>query len=72
MRNIPYFEETGQWSVEMPNELNFAFHMPSLLRMYLLFGFFPILYTTMNYMYQLRCKKLNIKQHRLNRPRKDD
>ncbi len=56
----------------MPNELNFAFHMPSLLRMYLLFGFFPILYTTMNYMYQLRCKKLNIKQHRLNRPRKDD
>jgi len=72
LRNIPYFEETGLFSVTLPNALNFAFHFPSLIRTFLLFGFFPVLYTMMNYMYQLRCKRLKIKQHKLNRPKKED
>ena len=72
LRNIPYFEETGLFSVALPNTFNFAFHFPTLLRTFLLFGFFPVLYTMMNYMYQLRCKRLKIKQHRLNRPKKED
>ena len=72
LRNIPYFEETGLFSVTLPNTLNFAFHFPSLIRTFLLFGFFPVLYTMMNYMYQLRCKRLKIKQHKLNRPKKED
>ena len=72
LRDIPYFEETKQFSILLPNSYNFGFYFPYLLRVYLLFGFFPILYTTMNYMYQLRCKRLNIKQHRLNRPKKED
>ena len=72
LRNIPYFEETQLFTISLPNDFNFGFHFPSLLRAYLLFGFFPVLYTMMNYMYQLRCKKLNIKQHKLNRPKKED
>jgi len=72
LRDIPYFEETKQFSIMLPNNYNFGFYFPYMLRVYLLFGFFPILYTTMNYMYQLRCKRLNIKQHRLNRPKKED
>ena len=72
LRNIPYFEETGLFSVALPNAYNFAFHFPNVLRGFLLFGFFPVLYSMMNYMYQLRCKRLKIKQHRLNRPKKED
>ena len=72
LRNIPYFEETMTFSISLPNAMNFGFHFPALLRGFLLFGFFPVLYTMMNYMYQLRCKRLNIKQHKLNRPKKED
>ncbi len=60
LRNIPYFEETGKFSLAMPNDYNLAFHFPSALRIYLLFFFFPVLYTMMNHMYHQRCKKLGI------------
>jgi len=40
-----------------------AFDFTWLLRIYLLFFFFPVLYTMMNHMYNLRCKKLGIKQY---------
>ncbi|XP_023336938.1 very-long-chain (3R)-3-hydroxyacyl-CoA dehydratase [Eurytemora carolleeae] len=67
LRNIPYFEETEQFSVLLPNRWNFAFYFPNLIRFYLLFGFFPLLYTQMWHMYQLRCKRLGIKQHKSNK-----
>lgn len=70
LRNIPYFEETEKFSIFLPNKWNFSFYFPTLLRVYLLFFFFPILYAMMNHMYQLRCKKLKIKQHPRNRPKK--
>lgn len=54
LRNIPYFEETKTFTIELPNAANFSFHFPTLLRVYLLFVFFPILYTMMQHMYQLR------------------
>ena len=71
LRDIPYFEETERFSVGLPNAVNFSFHFPSALRFYLLFLFFPMLYTMMNHMYHLRCKKLNIKQHARNKKKKD-
>ncbi|XP_045588602.1 very-long-chain (3R)-3-hydroxyacyl-CoA dehydratase [Procambarus clarkii] len=58
LRDIPYFDETGKYSVALPNKWNFAFHFPTLLRCYLLFFFFPAMYKMMNYMYHLRIKKL--------------
>lgn len=57
--NIPYFEETNKFTISLPNTYNFAFHFPSLLRLYLLLMFLPGLYTIMSHMRQLRCKKLN-------------
>jgi very-long-chain (3R)-3-hydroxyacyl-CoA dehydratase len=54
LRNIPYFEESERFTLSLPNSVNMAFHFPSLLRAYLLFLFFPMLYTAMNRMYHLR------------------
>jgi len=72
LRNIPYFEETEKFSVLLPNKWNFAFYFPNVIRFYLLLGFFPMLYTQMWHMYQLRCKKLGIKQHKSNVSKKED
>lgn len=54
LRDIPYFEETEKFSISLPNEWNFAFYFPNVIRFYLLFGFFPMLYTQMWHMYNLR------------------
>ncbi|XP_075979393.1 3-hydroxyacyl-CoA dehydratase 2 isoform X2 [Anticarsia gemmatalis] len=61
LRNIPYFEETQKFTVPMPNEWNFAFHMPTFLRVYLLFLTFPGMYFVMSHMYKLRTVKLKPK-----------
>ena len=37
---VPYFEETGKLSMSLPNRLNFAFHFPSFLRLYMI-AFLP-------------------------------
>ncbi|XP_063226020.1 very-long-chain (3R)-3-hydroxyacyl-CoA dehydratase isoform X2 [Bacillus rossius redtenbacheri] len=42
LRNIPYFEETQRFTVSLPNSWNFAFHFPTVMRLYLLFLFFPV------------------------------
>merc|ERR1711970_500912 len=61
LRSIPYAEETGRYTISLPNTYNFAFHFPTLLRMYLLFFFFPAMYRMMTYMYYQRVKKLRTK-----------
>lgn len=66
LRNIPYLEETEKFSVLLPNSWNVSFYLPNLIRAYLLFGFFPVVYTLMWNMYQQRCKRLGIKQHKSN------
>jgi len=71
LRNIPYFEETDKFSILLPNKWNISFYFPNAIRFYLLFGFFPMLYTQMWHMYQLRCKKLGIKQHKSNVKKSD-
>ncbi|XP_011312782.1 very-long-chain (3R)-3-hydroxyacyl-CoA dehydratase 4 [Fopius arisanus] len=58
LRNIPYFEETGRFTVSLPNAWNFAFHFPTLLRIYLLVLCGPSIYTMMSHMHQTRIKKL--------------
>ena len=35
LRNIPYYEETKKFTIELPNNFNFSFHFPTLLRFYL-------------------------------------
>jgi hypothetical protein len=55
----------------MPNDWNLAFYFPNVIRFYLLLGFFPMLYTMMWNMYQLRCKKLGIRQHKSNKTKSD-
>ncbi|XP_014284697.1 very-long-chain (3R)-3-hydroxyacyl-CoA dehydratase [Halyomorpha halys] len=62
LRNIPYFEETQRFTVSMPNPWNVTFHLPSLMRSYLLFLLLPGLYAMMNHMYKARVKKLGPKQ----------
>lgn len=52
-RNIPYFEETGRFSVALPNAYNFSFHFPTLMRMYLLFFFLPAMYTMVNVYFRI-------------------
>ncbi|KAJ0175249.1 hypothetical protein K1T71_009390 [Dendrolimus kikuchii] len=61
LRNISYFEETLKFTISLPNEWNFAFHMPTFLRVYLLFLTFPGLYFVMKHMHKLRMVKLKPK-----------
>ncbi|XP_041980644.1 very-long-chain (3R)-3-hydroxyacyl-CoA dehydratase isoform X2 [Aricia agestis] len=61
LRNIPYFEETNKFSIALPNEWNFAFHMPTFLRVYLLFLTIPGMFMVMSHMTKLRSKKLKPK-----------
>ncbi|XP_068622528.1 very-long-chain (3R)-3-hydroxyacyl-CoA dehydratase isoform X2 [Battus philenor] len=61
LRNIPYFEETQRFTVSMPNEWNFAFHLPTFLRLYLLVLTFPGMFFVMSHMHKLRTVKLKPK-----------
>lgn len=61
LRNIPYFEETGKLTLSLPNALNFSFHLPTFLRIYLLIGIFPTLAFMMSHMYRQRKKMLGPK-----------
>ncbi|XP_022655619.1 very-long-chain (3R)-3-hydroxyacyl-CoA dehydratase-like [Varroa jacobsoni] len=58
LRNIPYFEETNRFSVHLPNAYNWSFHLPTLMRLYLLVGIFPLLAFMMSHMYTQRKKAL--------------
>lgn len=64
LRNIPYFEETGRFSVSMPNKWNFTFHCPTVMKLYLLVLFVPGMYAMMTHMYKARMKKLGPKKWR--------
>lgn len=62
LRDIPYFEETQRFTVSLPNSLNFTFHFPTVMRIYLLVLFFPAMYVLMSHMYKARVKKLGPKK----------
>ncbi|GBM50321.1 Very-long-chain (3R)-3-hydroxyacyl-CoA dehydratase 3 [Araneus ventricosus] len=63
LRNIPYFEETQKYSLFLPNKWNISFYFPSVMRIYLLLGVFPLLYFAMTHMYRQRVKILGRSQH---------
>lgn len=61
LRGLIYFDETGKFSISMPNFLNFTFHFPTFLRIYLLFFSIPVMYTLISQMYKARQQKLNLR-----------
>lgn len=63
IRNIVYFEETGRFSVDMPNKFNFTWDMVLFLKMYLLFLIIPGIFFMMRHMSKERAKRLNPKKH---------
>ncbi|XP_032457741.1 very-long-chain (3R)-3-hydroxyacyl-CoA dehydratase isoform X1 [Nasonia vitripennis] len=58
LRNIPYFEETEKFTIDLPNSWNFAFYFPTFLRIYLLMLCFPGMFAMMTHMNSARYKKL--------------
>lgn len=52
--SILYFEESGKLTVPLPNMLNFSFHFPTMLRIYLLIFSFPVMYTLVAQIYKSR------------------
>ncbi|XP_026466751.1 very-long-chain (3R)-3-hydroxyacyl-CoA dehydratase 3-like [Ctenocephalides felis] len=68
LRCIPYFEETKKFTVSLPNSWNFAFHLPSFLRIYLLFMIIPGMYFVMSHLYRARVNKLGPKSWRKSQP----
>ncbi|CAL8092997.1 unnamed protein product [Orchesella dallaii] len=55
---ITYFVETGRYSVTLPNSWNFSFSFPTIMRLYLLFGVFPVSYALICNMWRSRTKVL--------------
>lgn len=60
LRNIPYFEETKRLSLELPNEWNVTFDMPTFMKVYLLILAVPGTYLMMSHMAKTRAKKLGV------------
>lgn len=56
-KSIPYTEETGRFSITLPNTFNISFSLVSILRVYLLIFIFPTLIFLMSHMYRARMKK---------------
>lgn len=63
IRNIVYFEETGKFSLDMPNRYNFTWDMVLFLKFYLLFLIIPGIFFMMKHMAKERAKRLNPKKH---------
>lgn len=63
IRNIVYFEETGKFSVDMPNKFNFSWDMVLFLKFYLLVLIIPGIFFMMRHMAKERAKRLNPKKH---------
>ncbi|XP_075149113.1 3-hydroxyacyl-CoA dehydratase 2 [Haematobia irritans] len=62
LRNIPYFEETKRFSVEMPNKWNICFDMPTFLKVYLILLILPGSFFLMSHMAKTRANKLNMRR----------
>lgn len=62
LRNIPYFDETKRFSVDMPNSFNFTFNMTLFMKIYLLILILPGVYFMMSYMSKARTKNLGPKK----------
>ncbi|KAJ6636308.1 Very-long-chain (3R)-3-hydroxyacyl-CoA dehydratase [Pseudolycoriella hygida] len=63
LRNIPYFEETNRFTVQMPNKWNATFDMVLFMKIYLIILILPGAYFMMNEMRKTRTKKLRVKKN---------
>jgi len=63
LRNIPYFEETNRFTVEMPNQWNATFNMVLFMKIYIMILILPGAYFMMNEMRKVRAKKLQVKKN---------
>lgn len=57
-RNTIFVDQSNKWTVAMPNPLNFTFHFPTFLRIYMMFLMAPAMYSLMTHMYKMRKVKL--------------
>lgn len=58
LRSVPFFEETKQFTVQLPNPWNFTFDMVAFMKIYMGFVLLPGIYLVMKHMTKLRAKKL--------------
>lgn len=58
LRNLPFFEETKRFTIDLPNKWNFSFDMVVLMKFYMTFVLLPGLVIVMRHMSKLRAKKL--------------
>lgn len=61
-KSIVYLDETGNFSISMPNWYNFSISLITVLRIYLLIFFLPTAYVLLSHMYHARKKNLNTKK----------
>uniref|UniRef100_A0AC34GML5 Very-long-chain (3R)-3-hydroxyacyl-CoA dehydratase n=1 Tax=Panagrolaimus sp. ES5 TaxID=591445 RepID=A0AC34GML5_9BILA len=57
IRSIPYYYESGKWSIPMPNSLNFSFNFGIFLAIFVTTVFPKIAYTLLSHMRRQRSKK---------------
>ncbi|XP_023024038.2 3-hydroxyacyl-CoA dehydratase 2 [Leptinotarsa decemlineata] len=60
-RNLIFVDQSGKWSISLPNSLNFTFHYSTFLRIYLLFVMIPGMFTLIRHMHKIRQQKLGSK-----------
>ncbi|XP_072393231.1 very-long-chain (3R)-3-hydroxyacyl-CoA dehydratase isoform X1 [Diabrotica undecimpunctata] len=66
-RNLIFMEQSGRWSLSMPNAFNFTFHYATFLRLYILLGVIPAMYFLMKHMHKARQQKLGLRSGKLKR-----
>lgn len=59
IRNIPYFEETKKFTIDLPNSWNFAFYFPTFMKFYLLVLFIPGMIIVISHLNRIRFEKFN-------------
>uniref|UniRef100_A0A914QMK4 Very-long-chain (3R)-3-hydroxyacyl-CoA dehydratase n=1 Tax=Panagrolaimus davidi TaxID=227884 RepID=A0A914QMK4_9BILA len=57
IRSIPYYYESGKWSIPMPNSLNFSFNFGIFLAIFVTTVFPKIAHTLLSHMRRQRSKK---------------
>ncbi|XP_053204504.1 very-long-chain (3R)-3-hydroxyacyl-CoA dehydratase-like [Panonychus citri] len=57
--SVNLLETSGKWSISLPNQANFSFHLPTLCRLYLNLLIVPVSYLLLSHMYRQSRKALS-------------
>lgn len=60
-RNIIFIDQSGKWSIDLPEPVAYTIRFSALLRVYLLFVMAPAIYVLMRHMYKVRRQKIGPK-----------